>query len=419
MKNLLYLVHRLPYPPNKGDKITSYNMLRYLSTRFNVFLGCFVDTPHDWQYLPRVQEFCADLCAVGLHPAAAKALSLRGLVTGKPLSLPYYRNRRLQRWVDGVLQRQRIDSVLILSGAMAQYIPDDLDPGIRTVLDLEDVDSDKWHLFARDHAWPLNRILQRESRKLFEYEQAMARSFDVTLFVSREEARMFQAMAPEVAHKVRYRVQGVDSRYFDPAIALPNPYGDRRNVLVFTGAMDYWPNTDAVTWFAREVMPLIRRSVPDALFCIVGMNPVPKVRALAEDPSVMVTGGVPDVRPYLAHAAAAALPLRVARGIQNKILEAMAMEKPVLATPEAIHGIEPCPGFSPAIASTATELAEKAVALLEHRAGEPSQARSCIVRRYDWDRNLQIIHELLAGDPGEAAEEPPQGEAPDAHTPRR
>ena len=396
MKNLLYLVHRFPYPPNKGDKITSFNMLKYLSGHFNIFLGCFVDDPRDWQYLPEVEKYCKQLCTVGLKPGAAKLKSLQGLLTGEALSLPYYRNTTLQGWVDKIFTQHHIDGLMVLSGVMAQYVSRHLDKGIRSVLDLEDVDSDKWQLLAKEQGWLLGWILNRESVQLLRFERAMARKFDITLLVSKREAELFKTKAPEVAAKTRYRVQGVDCDYFDPSLKFPNPYGKSTKVLVFTGAMDYWPNSDAVIWFAQEVIPRIRVEVPAVRFCIVGMNPTKKVKDLAKDPSIMVTGGVPDVRPYLAHAAAAALPLRIARGIQNKILEAMAMEKPILATPNAIFGIEPCPGFSPLISETAEGLAKNAISLLNTEHTSTSTARACVLKRNDWNVNLQFIHRLLS-----------------------
>ena len=397
MKNLLYLVHRLPYPPNKGDKITSFNLLKYLSQQRNVYLGCFIDDPKDWQYVQKLEGYCTELFPVTLNPTIAKIRSVSGFFTGKALSLPYYRSSELQNWVDKVMVSERIDDIFILSGAMAQYVSHHLDGGMRSVLDLEDVDSDKWQLFAKDHGWPLNWIFRRESRKLLSYERDMARKFDVTLFVSRMEAQLFKKLDPEIAHKIKYRVQGVDFKYFDPARDFDNPYPDGAEVLVFTGAMDYWPNADAVTWFARDVMPTIRKTVPNAQFWIVGMNPVPRVLALNKDPSVIVTGFVPDVRPYLAHAVAAILPLRVARGIQNKILEAMAMEKPVLATTDAIHGIELSPGFSPLLSDTPEGLAEIAISLLTTDNPQPSASRMLVREKYDWSTNLGFLHDLLSG----------------------
>ncbi|MCP3871052.1 MAG: TIGR03087 family PEP-CTERM/XrtA system glycosyltransferase [Gammaproteobacteria bacterium] len=397
MKNLLYLVHRLPYPPNKGDKITSFNLLKYLSRHYNVYLGCFVDEPKDWQYLSRLEPFCSGFMPVRLDPRTAKARSLSGFLKGEALSLPYYRNSRLQNWVDGILESKHIDNILVLSGAMAQYVSPHLS-NRRSLLDLEDVDSDKWQLYAKDHTWPLNWIFQRESRKLLAYEQAMASKFDVTLFVSRMEAQLFQNLCPEVAHKVRYRVQGVDFNYFDPSRTYPNPYDRDTRVLVFTGAMDYWPNADAVIWFARDVLPKIRKTVPNVQFWIVGMNPLPRVQALSNDPSVIVTGFVSDVRPYLAHAVGAVLPLRVARGIQNKILEAMAMEKPVLATTDAIHGIEVSQGFSPLVSDSPEGLAKLAIALLTCDDPKPSATRALVQQKYDWEANLNMLHQLFEED---------------------
>lgn len=398
MKNLLYLVHRLPYPPNKGDKITSFNMLKYLSDRFNIFLGCFVDDLRDWQYRPEVEKYCKQLCTIGLKPATAKFRSLLGLLTGEALSLTYYRNAKLQAWVDRVFEEYQIDAVMVLSGVMAQYVSPHLNQKIRSVLDLEDVDSDKWQLLAKEHGVLLSWILNRESVRLLHFERAMAQKFDITLLVSKREAELFKMKAPEVARKTTFRVQGVDCSYFDPSLRYENPYAGSTNVLVFTGAMDYWPNSDAVIWFAKEVIPRIRQAVPNVCFCIVGMNPTRKVKALAEDPSIIVTGGVPDVRPYLAHAAAAALPLRIARGIQNKVLEAMAMEKPILATPNAIYGMDLCPGFSPYVSATAEGLAEKAIALLNTEVQETAGARACVLKHNDWEVNLGFIHRLLSED---------------------
>jgi sugar transferase (PEP-CTERM/EpsH1 system associated) len=338
------------------------------------------------------------MCVVQLNPLYRKIMSLQGLLTNDALSLPYYNSKKLQDWVDSLIKAGDIHGVFILSGAMAQFVSTHLDSIPRSLLDLEDIDSDKWQLYAKDHKWPLNWIFLRESKKLLKYERRMAGLFDVTLFVSEEEAKLFKAMVPEVAHKIRYRVQGVDGKYFDPKLKFENPYEEDSRVLVFTGAMDYWPNEDAVTWFTKKVMPKISCAVPKVRFYIVGMNPGRKVRNLAKDSSVIVTGGVIDVRPYLAHAIAAALPLRVARGIQNKILEAMAMEIPVLATPEAVFGIEPCPGFSPLIADTADELADEAIRLLTGKKQEAISSRPCVLEKYNWDDNLQLLDELLEED---------------------
>ncbi len=181
-------------------------------------------------------------------------------------------------------------------------------------------------------ALAMSWLYQREANKLLAYEREMAASTHVSIFVSKEEAALFKQLAPESADKTHYRTQGVDSAYFDPQLSFENPYQPGQKVLVFTGAMDYWPNVEAVKWFCQHVLDAVRKQEPNFLFCIVGMKPTDEVKKLGNLPGVRVTGGVPDVRPYLSHALAACLPLQLARGIQNKALEAMSMTLPVLAT---------------------------------------------------------------------------------------
>src|SRR5450830_1901821 len=183
-------------------------------------------------------------------------------------------------------------------------------------------------------------LYRREGRRLLQYEQQVAAAADVSLFVSRAEAELFRQLAPAAAHKTGFLNNGVDIDYFSPAHRFDNPYPADSQIMVFTGAMDYWPNIDAVQWFAHEVLPAVRQRHPQALFYIVGSRPSAQVLALAALPGVQVTGTVPDIRPYLAHASFAVAPLRIARGIQNKVLEAMAMRMPVLVSAQALEGID-------------------------------------------------------------------------------
>jgi sugar transferase (PEP-CTERM/EpsH1 system associated) len=292
----------------------------------------------------RVREYCSDLCAPQINPTIARIASLRGLFTGEALSLPYLRNRTLYNWTGDILHDRRPERIVIFSGPMAQYVTGRVPAGATTLFDMVDVDSEKWRSYGARKAWPMSWLYRREADRLLAFERRMATEFDATVFVSKEEAALFRGLAPESAAKTTYRIQGVDSDYFDPAVEHADPYPRAAPVLVFTGAMDYWPNVDAVTWFTEQALPRIRAAVPDAVFCIVGRHPAPAVQKLASQAGILVTGGVPDVRPYLAHARAAALPLRIARGIQNKVLEAMSMQLPVIATPGAMTGIQPFPG---------------------------------------------------------------------------
>lgn len=400
MKKLLYLVHRLPFPPNKGDKISSNNMLNYFSRHWRVHLGTFVDDPNDWQYADKVREKCEDSCIVDLPKHKRLTGSLRGLATGKALSLSYYDNAELQDWVRDSIQRECPDAVLVFSGVMGRFIRGLLPEHVPVVFDAEDVDSEKWRSYASSKQWPISLLYKREADKLLAYEREMAASTHVSLFVSAEEAALFKQLAPESADKVHYRTQGVDSAYFDPGLDYQNPYDSGQKVLVFTGAMDYWPNIEAVRWFCDHVLATVREREPGFLFCIVGMKPTEEVRQLEKHAGVRVTGGVPDVRPYLHFALAACLPLQLARGIQNKALEAMAMCLPVLATPQALVGIVDYPGVISTAANNPQQMTEAALNLLAHPRQMNTAGRECVLKHYNWDTNLRRMEEFLVRDRG-------------------
>jgi sugar transferase (PEP-CTERM/EpsH1 system associated) len=264
----------------------------------------------------------------------------------------------------------------------------------RRVLDMVDVDSDKWAQYAPTQRWPLSWVYAREGRKLAEWEARVAQDFDATLLVSRDEAALLQRRAPAARHKIGVFENGVDADYFSPARDYPNPFAPGVQGVVFTGAMDYWPNIDAVTWFAERIFPAVRHAEPVAQFTIVGSRPGEAVRALARQPGVVVTGSVPDVRPYLAHAACVVAPLRIARGVQNKVLEAMAMARPVVASHQAVEGIRAEAGCDFFLAEGEAEFAQAVVARLQ-TFSPAARARDCILAHYDWTRNLAAIDPLL------------------------
>lgn len=399
MNELLFLTHRIPYPPNKGDKIRSFNLLKHLARHYRVHLGTFIDDPQDWRYVPAVKELCGDTCFVGLHPAWAKIRSVSALWHGEPMTLPYYRNTRLQSWVDGILKTGSVRRILVFSSAMGQYVTGDI-RDTRRVIDFVDMDSDKWRQYSRKHPWPISWLYRREGEALLRFERAQAENFDMSIFVTEAEAELFKRHAPESAKRVTYIENGVDTDYFSPDREYPNPYPPGEQVLVFTGAMDYTANVDAVDWFAREVFPDIYARHAAARFYIVGARPAKNVQNLAGLPGVRVTGAVTDIRPYLAHARAAVAPLRIARGVQNKVLEAMAMARPVLATRMAMEGIQPCPGLESLVTETSEAMVRQALAALsgDTLAHTGQRGRECVLRSYNWGENLGRIELLLEGD---------------------
>ncbi len=394
MEDLLLLIHRIPYPPNKGDKIRSYHLLKHLAQHYRVHLATFVDDEDDWQHVPRVQALCASSHFARLNPKLARVRSLGALLGNRSLSLDYYRDRGVRHWVAQAVASHNIARVLVFSSPMAQYA--ETLAGSRRVVDFCDVDSDKWRQYAEKKSWPMNMLYAHEARQLLRYERAVAGSTQASLFVSAPEAELFRKLAPESDARIGFFNNGVDTDYFTPHAEYANPYAAGGQALVFCGAMDYWPNVDAVSWFAREIFPAILARHPQALFYIVGARPSPEVQQLGTLPGVVVTGTVPDVRPYVAHAAVCVAPLRIARGIQNKVLEAMSMAKTIVVSSQALEGIEAVPGAALLLATDAREFEQAVCAALEAPAAEVGQrARATVEARYSWASNLAPVVALL------------------------
>ncbi len=395
MKHLLLLIHRIPFPPNKGDKVRSYHLLKFLAQEYRIHLGTFVDNEEDWQYVDEVKKFCRDSYFAGLNGRKARIKSLSGFVTGQALTLPYYFDRGLQEWVNEKLAFMPLKHAVVFSSAMAQYLP--RTSTMRRIADLVDVDSDKWAQYAKSKSWPLSWLYTREANRLLAFERRVAQDFNATILVNEREAALFKSLAPESAERITHANNGVDTDYFSPGHGLDNPYQANELALAFTGAMDYWPNVDAAEWFVREVFSKIRPEFPRARFYIVGARPDARIKKLADFPGVVVTGSVPDIRPYLAHAKLAVAPLRIARGTQNKVLEAMAMAKIVIASPEAAQGVAAEADYELIVAKTKTEFIERISVHLNglQDCQMGNRARLRVEKNYSWQVNLDRIGKLL------------------------
>ncbi len=396
MPDLLFLAQRLPYPPTKGEKIRAYHDLKYLAQWYDIHLGCLIDDPDDLRYVDTLRPMCRDLHVARIDRRFGRIACLRGLLTGEALSVTYFRNRGLAEWVRGVVEAVSPDVTFVYSSNMAPYVLDLPNRGLR-VVDLVDVDSEKWRAFGATSFGPMRLVHRREWRKIARLEQRIAHECHLSAFVSEAEAGLFRDQHPDCADRIRGVSNGVDHRYFDPALDHPEVYDTTPPNYVFTGTMDYRPNADAVVWFATEILPLIQAVLPAARFHVVGSNPVPAVLQLARLDGVFVTGRVPDVRPYLAHATAAVAPMRVARGIQNKVLEAMAMARPVVLTAAALEGINADPGSEAVLAETAAAFAAACCRLATTSDGAEigRAARLRVLREYDWDDNLRRFDDLL------------------------
>ncbi|MGH8191977.1 MAG: TIGR03087 family PEP-CTERM/XrtA system glycosyltransferase, partial [Rhodanobacteraceae bacterium] len=311
MQSILFLCHRLPWPPDTGDKIRSYHVLQRLVRDYRVYLGTFVDKPADWLHLAEVEKVCAGVCTRPLQPWRSRWRALTSLARREALTAGIYRDRAMRRWVDGLVAGHRVDLALCCSSGVAPLVM--RHASLPRVMDFVDVDSDKWRQYAIAHTGLPSMIYRREARRLADFERTIAKQFDASVFVSESEAAFFRKRAPESAAKVHGVSNGVDARYWDPELEYSSPYRPGERTVVFVGAMDYRANVHAAEWFAHEVWPQVLGRRPNARFYIVGSKPTSTVRALGGLDGITVTGRVDDVRPYVAHAHVVAAPLRIAR----------------------------------------------------------------------------------------------------------
>ena len=394
---LLLIVHRIPFPPNKGDKIRSFHILEHLSKHYRVHLATFIDDPQDCQYISKLDEYCESTCIVTINPLAGKIKSLFGLFKREPLSVSFYSNKKTQNYVQQLIS-QGVEKAVIFSSAMAQFVFDG-DQKIHWVADLVDVDSDKWQQYASNRSGIMKLVYQREASLLLSWEKRVCEQAAASLLVSENERALMSSLVPEQENKIYSVPNGVDSIFFSQDESFSRPFASGAPTLVFTGAMDYWANVDAVTWFVQEVLPFVWEDVSDVQFWIVGSNPTAQVKALADDQRVFVTGRVPDVRPYLQFSNLCVAPLRIARGIQNKVLEAMAMKKAVVATHPAMNGLVTADLFDPLVSDDPMQMANTIKALLD---GDETQVwgergREYIEAQYDWGQNLEKMTDLIEG----------------------
>ncbi|MGB3722182.1 MAG: TIGR03087 family PEP-CTERM/XrtA system glycosyltransferase [Pacificimonas sp.] len=395
---LLFLSHRIPYPPNKGDKIRSWNILKHLTERFEVHLGAFIDDPDDRQHEAFLRTVCSDVMLLDMNKAARIPRLLNGLREEKPLSVAMWEDARMHRFVRSLMDRGGVDHVFAFSSQMAPYVMKHATRRRMIMMDFVDMDSDKFTQYARGATWPKSSLYKREASLLAQFEKQVARVADASLFVSEAEADLFRSNAGSYAHTVYALNNGVDLDYFNPDADLDAAQPPGRPSLVLTGAMDYKPNIDASIWMAKDILPRVQAVLPDASFTIVGSNPTGEVNALAKLPGVDVTGRVPDVRPYLAAADIAVAPIRIARGVQNKVLEAMAMARPVVATTHAFSGIAAKPGIDLVIADDADSFAQAIIDLMADRERRETIADAGWARMtavYSWQAQLARLDDII------------------------
>jgi sugar transferase (PEP-CTERM/EpsH1 system associated) len=399
---ILFISHRVPFPPNKGEKIRTFHQLKHLKE-----LGHHIHlfSPYeDKTELAHFNELRGTWCtSVEASPLKPKAMRLlMGLVKGQPMSVANFYDKTLQQKFDQFLFGNSVDAIICSASSVAEYIFKStdlptLDKKPLLIMDFMDVDSDKWGQYQQSSSFPMSMVYAREQRLLAKYEKKIVKKFDASYLIAQAEVTLFNQNVMQ-SDKVHVMGNGLDTTvFYPPKIKHPNP----APVFLFTGVMDYKPNEDAVIWFVNTCWPSIITQHPNAKFVIAGMNPSADINQLANDKSIEVTGFVDDILPYYHQADIFVAPFRLARGVQNKVLQAFACALPVISTPMGAEGILCQADQDILIASTPVEFITQANQLIAQPKLAESIGQSAlqiIKQHYSWQGQLQPLVNLLGSE---------------------
>lgn len=395
--NILFLTHRVPHPPNRGDRIRSWNILRFLAERANIHLACLTDEPISESSQQELHRLCQ---RVAIEPLSGTRRWMNGvwsLARGSSATEGLFQSARLSEQIQQWASTIPFDSVLVFCSSMFQFVRSLEFQAIPVVVDLVDVDSEKWLNYADSAAFPKSLLYRLEAKRVRQLEIEIAQSSKAVTLVSEEEVKLFRQFCPK--KNVHAIGNGVDLDYFHPA---PPEYQKRERdkpfKLIFVGVLDYRANLEGLRWFCKEVWPEARKQIPSIELDLVGRRPGDAVRQLAALPGINLIGEVEDVRPYVWHADIVIAPLTIARGIQNKVLEAMAMVKPVLATPQAVEGTGAIAGKHLLAAELAQDWIDVIVELsnrLDMNLPLAEAARNYVLNECTWEEQLALLLPLL------------------------
>lgn len=393
--NLIFITNKIPYPPDKGERIRSYNLLKAAASFARVSLySLSQDSKEEPAARAELERFCEK---VSFYPVSKYASMIRmgfSLLAGGPLTFAHFHSAAMLSDIKRAALSGKADAVFAYCSSSARYAF-----GIESVpriVDFVDVDSFKWEEYSRLSRFPLSAVYGIEAARLRKAERAMIADFDLSVVTTEKERKNLISLVPAAEDRCRTLQSGVDTGFFGrPDEGCP---GKEEGSLVFTGQMDYMPNVDAAVYFYNEVLPLVKKRFPGAKFYIVGRNPAP--RLASECPGAVITGGVPDIRPYLWRASVYVAPLRISYGVPNKILEAMAAGVPVAATARAVQGIGALPGRDVLTSDTPGGMADNVISLFKDaglRESVSKNAKEYVMREHDWPCTAEKFRDMVAG----------------------
>lgn len=396
--NILFLAHRVPFPPNKGEKIRTFHQLKFLSDKgHNISVLAPYEDPQELDFFKALQQqYCGS--AVGVKLSNKFVRLGAGLIKNKALSIANFYSPKLQETFDDTIKEKSFDAIICTASSMAEYIFKSSwlkdKPGPALLMDFMDLDSDKWRQYSERSGFPMKWVYQRETRLISQFEQQVAAHFDACFFITNAEKALFNEHGPKTDNI--YAIEnGMDTETFKPALQST---AHEQPVLLFTGVMDYAPNVDAVVWFVENVWAQILAKWPEGKFYIAGMSPSDKVNNLAKHKGIIVTGFVDDILPFFHQATIFVGPFRIARGVQNKVLQAFACGVPVISTQMGAEGIRCKDKESILIASTPQEFLQLIETLTNQedlRHSIANKALEIIHQHYAWEGVLAPFDKIL------------------------
>jgi sugar transferase (PEP-CTERM/EpsH1 system associated) len=386
---ILYVCHRFPFPPKRGGKIRPFNMIRHLHATHEVTVASLARSPAEAYEGEGIAPFCTRYEVAIVDNAMQAARMVTRLPTPVPSSFGYFHSARLARAVRKLLATQPFDLVFVHCSSVAHYVGHV--SGIPKILDFGDMDSQKWLEYANYKPFPLSLGYRLEGIKLVAEEKRLARAFDLCTATTRAEWQTLEDYRTGCA--TDWFPNGVDSDFFAPADAPYDP-----DAIAFVGRMDYYPNQDCMLEFCARPLPRLQARRPGVTLSIIGADPSPAIRKLAAWPGVTVTGSVPDVRPFIRGSALMVAPLAIARGTQNKILEAMAMGVPVVTSTAAAGGVDAIAGTHLLVADSVEDVVTATLSLMEsprRRAQFARAARERVLSNHAWDRSMRRLDGII------------------------
>lgn len=386
---ILYVCHRFPYPPKRGGKIRPFNMIRHLAQSHEVVVCSLARSREEAEEGKGIAPYCAEHHVAIVDDRVQTLRMIATLPTPITASASYFHSTRLARTIRRLLAGRRFDLIFVHCSSVAHYVANVRD--VPKILDFGDMDSQKWLEYVAYKPWPLSWGYWWEGKRLLAEERRLARRFDFCTATTRAEWETLKSYGVDTPSD--WFPNGVDAQTFAPSAEPYDP-----DAICFIGRMDYYPNQHAMFWFCEHVLPLLREKRPNVKLAIVGADPPPAVRKLGELPGVTVTGSVPQVQPYVTRSALTVAPLAIARGTQNKILEAMAMGVPVVASRAAAGGVDAVAGEHLLVAETAAEYRDAILAVLENpaeRARLAAAGRARVLSHHDWASSMKRLDAII------------------------